>query len=283
MRLCHAPIAPGLWQAPSRSAERIRPRCRALRTRLRNQLAKDLKETVRTYRAWVLVGACVVFGIVSPVMMKILPRIMPESEEFQIIFKDTTAVSAATQYFDNVAQIISLIVVILAAGVVAGKRSAGFYQILLTKPVRRGEIVASAFAAHALLILAGLIAGHVCFALYTELLFGGLSLWGVLASLAACAAARGLLIALTGVLGVAPTRAALAGVLSFLGFFLVSLLLGLLPLPWEIAPSALFGMSSEVVAGKAGLAGMVPGTITALLVAAALLFASMRLFERADL
>jgi len=254
-----------------------------LRTSLKNQLGKDLKEAVRTYRAWVLVGAFVVFGIVSPVMMKILPKIMPESEEFQVIFKDTTAVSAATQYFDNVTQIISLIVVILAAGAVAGKRSAGFYQILLTKPVRRSEIVASAFVAHALLILAGLVAGHACFALYTELLFGGLSLWGVLASLAACAASLWLLLALTLFLGVATRRAALAGVLSFLGFFLFSLLLGLLPLPWEIAPTALFSMSSEVVAGKASLAGMVPGTITALLVAAALLLASMRLFERADL
>lgn len=251
--------------------------------RLANQLRKDLRETVRTYRAWVLVGAFAVFGIVSPVMMKLLPRILPESEEFQIVFKDTTALSAATQYFDNVTQIVSLIVVILAAGAVAGRRNSGFYHILLTKPVRRGEVLASSFITYALLILAGLLVGHALFGIYTELLFGGLSLWGLLASLAACAAALWLLLALTVFLGVATKRAALAGVLSFLGFFVVSLLLGLLPISWEIAPAALFSRSSEVAAGKTGLSVLVPGMATAFLAAAALLYAAVRIFERADL
>lgn len=247
---------------------------------MRNQFRKDLLEMVRTYRGYVLVGAFVIFGVLGPVTMKVLPKILPESEEFQIVFKDTTAFSAATQYFDNVAQVVSLIVVILSAGAVAGKRSTGFFQILLTKPVRRAEIVASAFAAHALLILVGLVAGHAVFALYTEWLFGGLSFWGLLASLAACAAALWLLLALTVFLGVVTRRAGLAGVLSFLGFFALSLLLGLLPLPWEVAPAALFSASSGVVAGRDGIVVLVPGMITATVVASALLAASMRLFER---
>ncbi len=238
---------------------------------------------VRTYRAWVLAGAFVVFGILSPVMMKLLPRIMPESEEFQVVFKDTTALSAATQYFDNLTQIVSLIIVILAAGSVAGRRSAGFYQILLTKPIMRGVVIASAFASYALFILAGLAAGHAFFAFYTRLLFGGLSLGGLLSSLAAVAAAFILLLALTIFLGVVTKRAALAGVLSFLGFFLLSLLLGLLPVPWDIAPTALFSISSEVVAGKGEITSLFPGMVTASLLAAILLYSAMKLFERRDL
>jgi len=250
---------------------------------LKNQLRKDLLEAVRTYRAYVIVGAFVVFGIISPVLMKVLPKILPESEEFQVIVGDTTALSAATQYFDNITQIITLIIVLLAVGITAGKRNSRFFEILFTKPIKRRAVIESGFISYTVLILVGLVLGHTCFVIYTELLFGGLHFWGVLESFIACAACLCMLLALTIFMGVVTKRAVLSGVLSLVLYFVVSLLLGLLPLPWELGPTALFSRSSEAVVGAAGLAELLPGILFLSVLAAVLLYVSMLLFERADL
>ena len=84
-------------------------------------------------------------------------------------------------------------------------------------------------------------------------------------------------------MGIVTRRAVLSGVLSLVLFFVMSLLLGLLPIEWELGPTALFSLSSEVVVGAAGLAELLPGILFLLALAAVLLYVSMLLFERADL
>lgn len=247
-----------------------------------NQLRKDLLEILRTYRAYVVLGLFVFIGTTSPIIMKVLPEILPKSEEFQVVFRDTTALSAATQYFDNVTQLVSLVIVFLAAGLTAGRGNRRFLQILLTKPLGRKSVIASGFTAYTLLIFAGLAVGHACFAIYTQLLFGGIAPAGFVLTLFACAACLCLLLALTMFMGVVTRKAAAAGILSLVIFFVLSLVLGFLPGSWDLSPTSMFSLSSKATVGAAGIADFAPAFVFCVALTGVLLYLAMALFQRRD-
>lgn len=250
---------------------------------MNNQLRKDLLEMVRTFRLYVIAAIFFAFGISSPLLAKLLPQIAPRSEEFTIIFKETTALSAASQYFDSIQQIGLLLVILFASSVVAGRRSRQQLYILLTKPLRRRDYLLSRFLSHGFLVAAGLVAGHLPFALYTHLLFGGVSTSGVIWSYFASLLFLLLALSLTLLFSTLSRGALLAGVLSLLSFVVISVSLGLPSTTKRWSPGFLIEGSTGLITGARGWTQMVPSLLLTLGLIAIFLILAILCFRRKEL
>jgi len=136
---------------------------------------KELRESIATFRLYILIAVFVLFGIMGPLMAILAPIILEmvavEGSGITIIMPDPTAVDAWTQYFSSFAQMGSLALVILFAGIMANEFSRGTLVNLLTKGLKRHTVIISKFFSSALLwTIAIVLSIGVCY-MYTAFYF----------------------------------------------------------------------------------------------------------------
>lgn len=250
---------------------------------MKNQLRKDFLEMLRTYRLYVVLGAFLFFGITAPAIMKILPNLVPESGEMTVIFKETTAVSAATQYFQYISQMATLLIAGLSAASIAGSKNRQFQYILLSKPISRQTYLLSAFLSNLILLSLGLLAGHLSFWFYTEIIFGGVSGTGMLFSFAASILYLTSLLALTVLFSTFIKGSLQAAVISVISFFVICGTMGIFESIRRFSPSFLIDESVNVVTGASGASVMISSAIPALALAVIMLFLAFRIYDRLDI
>ena len=109
---------------------------------------KELMESTRTYKLFVLVVIFVLFGFMSPITAKIMPEILNEflPEGMTIILEEPKALDSWMQFFKNVSQMGTLIMVIIFSGIMANEISKGTLTIMLTKGLSRKVVILSKFA-----------------------------------------------------------------------------------------------------------------------------------------
>ena len=193
---------------------------------------KELLEIRRTWRAWVIPGLVVFFGITSPILALVTPSLIESlatsQPGFEIKMPDPTARDAVGQFLKNLSQLVMFAVVIGSAGAVSGERSSGTAVLALSKPLARSAFVLAKLTADELLLIAATVAGTVICGLITVMLFGTVS-WGSL--VAATALWLVLAMLLTAVVHLCSvlfrSRGAAAG--AGLGFFFLLLLIGIWP------------------------------------------------------
>ena len=111
-------------------------------TGLRHLFFSELMAQVRTYRLLTYAAALFVTGIGSMITLRYLPDILElTGEDIVIQFPEQTAVDAMLGYGGNVAQIGTLLVVLLAMGSVARERENGIASLILSKPVSESAYV----------------------------------------------------------------------------------------------------------------------------------------------
>jgi len=247
-------------------------------------LSKELLETRRTWRIWVIPGMLLFFAITGPLIARLTPALVSSIAGAQpgVVIKlpDPTAVDAYGQFLKNLSQIVTIAVIIAGAGVVSGERSSGTAILVLTKPLTRSAFVAAKLVSQ-LMLLVGFtaLATLVCFAVTRALfppigarpLVAATALWLVDASL--------LVVVMTALSAAFESRGAAAG--AGLGFLFLSLLASAWPPPARYSFVGLPAAMGRAL-GNQPLNASWP-VVTAVAVALGFAVLATRLFERKEL
>jgi ABC-2 type transport system permease protein len=246
---------------------------------------KELLETRRTWRLWVLPGIMVLLlGLGTPVLTAVTPALMRATERSQpgvvIRLPSPTSLDSYLQFMGNLDQIAVLAIIITGAAVVASERRAGTIVLVLTKPLSRGGfIIAKAVSQLALLVAATALGTLVCI-LVTTAIFDGrhiaafiasVALWLVLAAMFAL-----LMILLSAAMkGQAP--AAGAGIGVYVSLFVLT---GF-PLIRDYSPAGILAASDALLKGR-DVALLWP-VVTTVALAGVFLYAAVRVFAHREL
>ncbi len=138
-------------------------------------LKKELLEYARTYKLFILLTVFAIFGILNPLMAKLLPEIlkslMATDGGISITLAEPTAFDSWTQFFKNATQMGLIVLVIVFSGILTAELSKGTLINLLTKGLPRHAVILAKFTGMVLLWTASLL---LCFGLtlvYTVYLF----------------------------------------------------------------------------------------------------------------
>ena len=107
--------------------------------------AKELRETVHTWRIWVLPAFLLFSGLSSPVVTYLMPmmvdRLGGAGAGFTIQVADPTAIAAYVEYLGNLGELVMFALVIAYGGIVSSELRSGTGALALSKPLSRGAFV----------------------------------------------------------------------------------------------------------------------------------------------
>jgi len=115
---------------------------------------KEWLEGLRTYRLWIMMAVFAALGILSPLFAKLLPDLLSGTDiggGVTLQMPPATAFDSWTQFFKNVSQLGSLVLIIVFCGITATEFSRGTLVNVLTKGLRRSTIVVAKLAVAALI------------------------------------------------------------------------------------------------------------------------------------
>lgn len=247
-------------------------------------LGKEIRETRKTWRLWVIPGILVFFGITSPILAAATPALLRATAERSpgvvVRFPPPTAADAYLQYLGNLAQVALLAIIITGAATVASERRAGTAVLMLTKPLSRaGFIWAKAAASTGLLVVATALGSVLCIAT-TIALFDASLIGRFLASVAVWLLLAAMLTTLMILLSAGMNRqapAAGAGIGAYVALFLLT---GF-PLVRDHSPAGLMAASDAILKGRD--VALVWPLITTIALTVAFAAAAVAVFRRKEL
>jgi ABC-2 type transport system permease protein len=228
---------------------------------------KELLETRKTWRLWVLPGVLVFLGLTTPVLAAVTPAILKMTAQRQpgvvIKFPAPTAIDSYTQFMGNLAQLALLVVIITGAAAVAGERRSGTAVLVLTKPLSRTSFVWSKAVANLLILLVATAIGAALCILVTIALFDASHVTRFVESVAVWLALAAMFVCLMIWLSAALDRqAAAAG--AGLAVYAALFALTAFPAVRESTPAGILAANDALLKGRDVALGR-PVTVTLLL------------------
>ena len=109
---------------------------------------KEWTESLRTYKLIVMLAAFALFGLMSPLIARMLPDILSGSDlgGLVILLPEPTAMDSWTQFFNNVGQMGVVVLVIVFCGITANDLGKGTLVNILTKGMKRRTVLFSKVA-----------------------------------------------------------------------------------------------------------------------------------------
>lgn len=134
---------------------------------------KELMESTRTYKLFVLLIIFMLFGFMNPIIAKVMPEVLSSflPEGMIINLEEPKALDSWMQFFKNISQTGMIVLVVVFSGIMANEINKGTLEIMRTKGLSRRTIILSKFTASALLWSAAYV---LCFGItyiYTEYLW----------------------------------------------------------------------------------------------------------------
>lgn len=148
---------------------------------MRNYVAfikKECMESSRTYKVLCMFCVFFLFGMMSPVSAKIMPKLLESfmTNGIKIILTTPVVLDAWVQFYKNVSQMGLMLMIILFSGILATEVSKGTLIIMVTKGLSRDTIILSKLTVMVLLwSVSYLVAGVTTWG-YARYLFPGESL-----------------------------------------------------------------------------------------------------------
>ncbi|MCX8007537.1 MAG: ABC transporter permease [Coriobacteriia bacterium] len=246
---------------------------------------KEVRETARTWRIWVLPSIVIVFAVTGPVLAKVMPDLLRSMSGEQlggavIQLPEPTWRDAYAQWVKNLTQVVTFALLIMLGGTVASEVRSGTAAMVLTKPVSRSAFVLAKAAASGLLVTATTLVGAVLTWAGTLAVFGEAPIRPLAAPTAVWLAFAALVVAgmtLASALVTSPSGAAGIG----LGLYAAASLVSLWGWAVEHTPVGLLGAPAALLAGERPPLAWPLATTAALTVAA--LVAAVVAFSRREL
>ncbi|EFF64130.1 ABC transporter permease [Turicibacter sanguinis] len=132
---------------------------------------KELLEQVRTYKLLILLLVFFIFGMLSPLMAKLMPEILSQMpmDGITITIPDPTAIDSYSQFFKNLTQMGLIVLVLLFSGTLTTELSKGTLINVLTKGVTRYAVILAKYTvalvlwSFALLMALGVTYGYTAY------------------------------------------------------------------------------------------------------------------------
>lgn len=114
---------------------------------------KELIESIRTYKLFILLITFCLFGFANPIVAKVMPDILSSvmPDNINIELATPTALDAWAQFFKNISQMGLLIIAIIFSGLIANELSKETLINVLTKGLSRATVIWSKFVVASLL------------------------------------------------------------------------------------------------------------------------------------
>lgn len=116
-------------------------------------LKKELLESLRTFKLWIMLLIFALFGVMNPLVAKLTPTLV---ESFlplgdQVTIPDPTAFDSWGQFFKNINQMGTIITLLIFSGVLISELAKGTLINVLTKGLSRKAVILAKFTAVALI------------------------------------------------------------------------------------------------------------------------------------
>lgn len=110
-------------------------------------IKKDFVESLRSYKFLILALVFLLFGFLNPITAKLTPELLPQllPDNLPIEIQPATSLDAWTQFFKNMSQVLLPLFLILFSGTLTNEFSKWRIIPLLTKGLKRKDIVLSKF------------------------------------------------------------------------------------------------------------------------------------------
>jgi len=217
-------------------------------------LGKELRETVHTWRIWVLPAFIVFAALSSPLITYLMPTLadrlgsMPQG--FAISVPDPTALAAYVEYLHNLGELVMFALVIAYGGIVSSEVRSGTAALALAKPLSRGAFVLAKWLSQLLVIAAAaVVATAVCVAVTAALLGLGPAPEAVAAVAVWFVYAVVILSAMVLLSAVLPAPAAAAG--AGIGVYATFAILAQFEATSRLTPAGLMPAADAVLSGEA--------------------------------
>ena len=141
-------------------------------------LRKELRETGRTWRLWVLPGFIVFAAVSSPLITFMMPTLVESlgglQQGFSISVPSPTSAGAYVEYLGNLGELVMFALVIAYGGIVSSEVRSGTAALALAKPLSRHAFVLAKWLSQLVVVVAAAVLGTaLCVALTTVLLGTG--------------------------------------------------------------------------------------------------------------
>jgi len=249
-------------------------------------LKKEFKEIIKTYRIWVIPLIFLFFGMLSPIVVKILPDLFKsqlKSQGIVINIPPQTAVDSFIQYFKNLSQVGTLAIILFTMGLMSEEKSRGTLTLIVTKPISRAWIVMSKFIAQTVIILVSMIIGGIICYIYTIFLFKKVSFNNFALGTLDYAAYMILIISITLFFSTIFANQIAGGGLSLVALIILSLLPGITKSLAKYSPGSLTNQANDIVSGKATISVSFWPMVISLILVFVLLSVSVMIFQRQEL
>ena len=247
-------------------------------------LRKELLETRKTWRLWVLPGVFVFLGVGTPILAAATPALLKMTAQrtpgVTIQFPTPTSADAYLQFLGNLVQLALLVVIITGAASVAAEHRAGTSALVLTKPLSRSAFIAAKSVAGLVLLVAAAALGSALCVAVTVALFDTAHIALFLESVALWLALAAMFVTLMVLLSAAMGRQAPAAGVG-LGVYVALFVLTGFPAVKERTPAGLLAASDALLKGREVELALPLGTTLAL--AAVFAVAAMYVFRRKEI
>ena len=114
-------------------------------------IKKEFLEQFRTGRGLILMAVFFLFGMMSPLLAKLMPEILGsmDMQGIKIVLPEPTAIDAYTQFFKNFTQMGILILLLVFGGTLSNELSRGTLINILAKGLPRHNVLLSKYIAAA--------------------------------------------------------------------------------------------------------------------------------------
>lgn len=245
---------------------------------------KELREFLRGWRAWVLLGVLGVFALTGPVtaryMREILAATLGEAGTAGLPIPEPTYVDSYLQWTKNLGDLVLFVVIVLLAGVVAGECRQGTAVLVLTKPLPRAAFVLTKAGTHLVLLVAAVVAGTAVTWVGTRLLFPVAPVGPLAAAVAAWLVLGALVVAIMVLASTCVDSTGAAAGIGFAAYLLLTVAGIWAPLK-RVTPAGLRDLPAALAAGRPVEA--VGPVLSALGLIAILCAAAVLVFRRREL
>ena len=134
---------------------------------------KEFMENIRTFKLMILFIVFFIYGMISPLLAKLMPEIMRsvDMQGLTMVIPDPVIMDAYAQFYKNVSQTGLLVLVLIFGGMLTNEISRGTLVNVLTKGLSRKNVIFAKFTVAVMLWTASLLIAFVTDLGYTVYLF----------------------------------------------------------------------------------------------------------------
>ena len=252
-------------------------------------LKKELIEAFKTYKLLIMGAVFIVFGILSPLMAKMMPDIMkwamqtdPSTAgmDLSALFTEPKALDAWAQFYSNIGQIGLIVLVIVFSGMISSELSKEKLTILLTKGLSRSAVILSKLTSSVLIWTGSLVIAFFISWGYTTYFFPGEKLPNLLLAVFCLWLFGVFLLALLALAAALTKKSYVICMLSVGASVIILNLLNIIPRVEKYNPATLASSSMSLISELVTPRGVYPTLVVAVIVIIALTMLAVISFDK---